>query len=121
MERRLYFVIAGLLIALIPSVGRSQSADRRELDQWLKASERQADLPNGTKITMANWQQYKQFMPLGMIKLFEGNYGWKMPADVAMDVGPATKAVTYPRAGLKRPRNTARRLAWKSCRTGTMY
>ena len=37
---------------------------------------------------MANWQQYRQFMPDGMQMLFEGKYFWKMPADVEMDVGP---------------------------------
>ncbi len=36
---------------------------------------------------MANWQQYRQFMPDGMQMLFEGKYFWKMPADVEMDVG----------------------------------
>jgi hypothetical protein len=28
-------------------------------------------------------------MPFGMVKLFEGQYQWKMPADVELDVGPA--------------------------------
>ncbi len=45
-------------------------------------------IPPGTKITMQNWQQYKQFMPDGMVALFQGKYFWKMPADVEMDVGP---------------------------------
>jgi hypothetical protein len=42
----------------------------------------------GTKITMQNWQQYRQFMPDGMVELFAGKYFWKMPADVQMEVGP---------------------------------
>src|SRR4029077_17711990 len=45
-------------------------------------------LPLGTKITLANWQQYRAFMPDGMIALFSGKYGLKMPNDVEMDVGP---------------------------------
>lgn len=49
-------------------------------------------IPVGTKITMANWQKYKQFMPDGMAVLFEGKYFWKMPADVEMDVGPPNTA-----------------------------
>jgi hypothetical protein len=44
--------------------------------------------PVGTTITAQNWQQYRQFMPDGMAALFEGRYFWKMPADVAMEVGP---------------------------------
>ena len=47
-----------------------------------------ATIPPGTTITMQNWQQYKQFMPDGMIALFEGKYFWKMPSDVEMNVGP---------------------------------
>jgi hypothetical protein len=81
-------VVIGLLVALMPARLWAQATDRSEIDDWLKASEKQGDLPIGTKVNMQNWQQYKQFMPLGMIKLFQGVYGWKMPADVEMEVGP---------------------------------
>jgi hypothetical protein len=37
---------------------------------------------------MQNWRQYQQYMPDGMVALFEGQYFWKMPDDVLMDVGP---------------------------------
>lgn len=85
---RFGFILA-LLIALIPGSGRAQTSDDiSEMDQWIKDTQNQGTLPPGTKITMANWQQYKTFMPLGMQKLFEGTYGWKMPADVEIDVGP---------------------------------
>ena len=57
------------------------------MDQWMKMTERQTEPPVGTTITMANWRQYQSVMPLGMIKLFQGTYGWKMPADVQMPVG----------------------------------
>jgi hypothetical protein len=84
-------IAVGLVIVLLPSLGRSQEAstDRSEMDQWIKDTAKQGDLPIGTKVTMANWQQYKNFMPLGMQKLFEGIYFWKMPPNVEMDVGPA--------------------------------
>jgi hypothetical protein len=42
----------------------------------------------GTTIMMANWQRYKQFMPDGMIALFEGKYALKMPDGVQIEVGP---------------------------------
>src|SRR5229473_6713424 len=45
-------------------------------------------IPPGTRITMQNWQNYKQFMPDGMIWLFEGKYFWKMSPDVVINVGP---------------------------------
>src|ERR1700761_8775307 len=81
-------LVIGLLMALVPTPLLAQQTDRSEMDDWLKMSQKQGDVPMGTKITMQNWQQYKQFMPLGMIKMFEGSYGWKMPQDVEMEVGP---------------------------------
>src|SRR5258708_26776176 len=45
-------------------------------------------IPDGTVITMQNWQSYRQFMPEGMAAFFESRYFWKMPADVQMPVGP---------------------------------
>ena len=71
--------------------------DRSEMDQWVKDTANQGAEPAGAKITMANWQQYKQFMPLGMQKLFEGEYYWKMPSDVEMDVGPAVYNTFLPK------------------------
>jgi hypothetical protein len=47
----------------------------------------ESSIPPGTIITLANWRQYKQFMPQGMQVLFEGRYFWKMPADFRMEVG----------------------------------
>src|SRR6266446_1417350 len=44
-------------------------------------------IPPGTIITIENWRRYKQYMPDGMIALFEGSYFWKMPPDVSMEVG----------------------------------
>src|SRR5260370_42155072 len=65
-----------ILLSLIPQV-LAQDKDSA-----------QGTIPVGTKITMQNWQQYKQFMPDGMIALFDGKYFWKMPSDVEMDIGP---------------------------------
>ncbi len=61
-----------LVLAVGPMVGLAQSAEDT--------------IPPGTKITMQNWQQYKQFMPDGMAALFSGQYFYKMPPDVEMDV-----------------------------------
>jgi hypothetical protein len=46
-------------------------------------------IPSGTIITAQNWRQFAQFMPDGMIALFQGKYFWKMPSDVNMEIGPA--------------------------------
>jgi hypothetical protein len=79
----------GLVFVLLPSLGLAQSTDRSEMDQWLKMTQTQKDIPIGTTITMSNWQQYQDVMPLGMIKLFQGQYGWKMPLSVQITVGPS--------------------------------
>jgi len=50
-------------------------------------------IPEGTRITLANWQHYRAFMPEGMIALFSGQHGLKMPPDVKIDVGPPRHVV----------------------------
>ncbi|MBV8772469.1 MAG: DUF1329 domain-containing protein [Deltaproteobacteria bacterium] len=42
----------------------------------------------GSIITLGNWRQYAQYMPLGMTELFKGNQFWKMPPDLKIVVGP---------------------------------
>jgi hypothetical protein len=87
--RKLGALVIGFMLALLPALVSAQTTDRSEMDQWVKDTAHQVEPPVGTVITMANWQQYKSVMPLGMQKLFQGVYGWKMPADVQMKIGPA--------------------------------
>jgi uncharacterized protein DUF1329 len=84
-----YALTIGLGLVLMPLLASAQSTDRSEMNQWLTMTQNQKDIPVGTVINMSNWQQYKDVMPLGMIKLFQGQYGWKMPADVQIPVGPS--------------------------------
>ncbi len=91
MKNRMGILLLGalLVLGLTPSLSMADaSTDYSEMASWLKMSESQGTIPPGTTITMANWKQYQQFMPLGMIKLFEGLYSWKMPADISIPVGP---------------------------------
>jgi hypothetical protein len=58
MRSRLYGVIAGVLVLLLPTLGWSQaSTDFSEMDQWVKDTAKQGNIPVGTKITMSNWEQ----------------------------------------------------------------
>src|SRR5579864_3308172 len=58
------------------------------------SSARAADtIAPGTKITMQNWQQYKDFMPQGLQTMLSGTTVWKVPADAVLEVGPT---VDYP-------------------------
>jgi hypothetical protein len=77
----------------------NQAAERLKTEQEASAAAAAATIAPGTKITMANWRKYKQFMPDGMIKLFQGTYFWKMPPDVVMNVGP-TQVFPAPRGYL---------------------
>jgi hypothetical protein len=47
-------------------------------------------IPEGTRITLQNWQQYKKFMPIGMQAMFSQKYQWKIGSgpEFAMVVGP---------------------------------
>ncbi len=49
-----------------------------------------ATIPPGTRITAQNWQQYKDFMPLGMQELWSGKFFWHLPASATMVVGAST-------------------------------
>lgn len=52
----------------------------------------QAKVPEvGTIITKANWTEYRDVMPDGLVALFEGKYFWKVPDDVEIEVGPMTQ------------------------------
>src|SRR5260370_38483808 len=82
-------LMIGLLVGVLPTLGWSQDTDRNAMEQWIKEWEHQGAVPVGTKITTANWQQYKQFLPLGMVELFSGKNFWKIPQDAELNVGPA--------------------------------
>jgi hypothetical protein len=48
----------------------------------------QEGIASDDKITVANWQNYKQFMSAGMIALFEGNHFWRVPEEIEIELGP---------------------------------
>jgi Protein of unknown function (DUF1329) len=82
-------VVLAAMLALGPLAGFVRADEVQDvMKAWLAGTANQSTIPPGTKITMQNWQQYKQFMPLGMVDFFEGKYFWKMPSDVEFDVGP---------------------------------
>ncbi len=51
-------------------------------------AQEEGGIPDGTIITLRNWQQYRQYMPDGMQELFKGSYQWKIPPEFQMIVGP---------------------------------
>src|SRR5467141_1773531 len=86
IARRLALLLA---LMLVPLLGLARADEVQDvMKAWMADTANQDTIPSGTKITMQNWQQYKQFMPVGMIAFFEGKYFWKMPSDIEIDVGP---------------------------------
>jgi hypothetical protein len=76
-----------------PAAGANATEAQRDGAADLDHSGAVDSIAPGTKITMENWQKFQQFMPEGMVALFQGKYFWKMPTDVSMEVGPT---VIYP-------------------------
>lgn len=85
--RKSALIALTLIVGMIAGAAHADEVQSTMRD-WVNATKNQGTIPPGTKITNQNWQQYKQFMPVGMIDLFQGTYFWKMPSDVEMDVGP---------------------------------
>jgi hypothetical protein len=84
--RKLAFL---LMLVIGPLMGLARADSVQEtMKGWLADTGNQTTIPPGTTITMQNWPQFKQYMPVGMIGFFGGTYFWKMPSDVAMPVGP---------------------------------
>ena len=82
--KRITCVIAICVIAAGISVAKAAAENSQaRLDGAMSGT-----IPAGTAITMANWQQYRSFMPDGMAALFEGKYFWKMPPGVRIEIGP---------------------------------
>jgi len=75
------------------SIGLTSPNSQTGSPRTASSSARPEDtIPAGTKINMGNWLKYHQYMPLGMVDLFEGDHFWKMPRDIEIDVGPT---ITY--------------------------
>jgi Protein of unknown function (DUF1329) len=90
-EKVFSWVIGALIVALMTTgVANAQiSFDEATYTSMADASS-SATIPPGTTITLQNWQQYKQFMPVSMLAGFGQRYGWKISSDpkYAMVVGP---------------------------------
>jgi hypothetical protein len=84
-------IVQGILISLTllvpPSIVRAQNTGAQSGTTPAPSAD-SASIPDGTVVTTANWPQYKDFMPDGMIKLFAGEYNLKMPSDAQLQIGP---------------------------------
>jgi hypothetical protein len=81
-------IIALLLVIGAGATGASAAGvtyDPGIYNQMVEASS-SATIPPGTVITLNNWRQYKQFMPLFLQVLFSGQYPIKFTAEPAYNI-----------------------------------
>jgi hypothetical protein len=82
-------VLLVMFTAAASAAQGSADLEPAPMQDWLDLTAHQeGQIAPGTRITMENWRQYQQYMPLGMIELFRGAYFWKMPRNVEIDLGP---------------------------------
>jgi len=97
-------IVALFVASLVLRVAMAGASDDGLMQDWLKQTAHQGTIAPGTKINSRDWQQYKQFMPVGMIALFKGKYSWRMQGDIEMDIGP-TYIVPMPNSYLAATEN----------------
>jgi hypothetical protein len=86
----LLLIAAVLAWMFAPGIATAQvSWSEQEYDNLLPANSSKT-IPPGTQITAQNWQQYKDFMPVGMQELWAGKFFWHLPANAVMQVMATT-------------------------------
>lgn len=89
MQQTKYILALGAVLIWVFSSGIA-SADYYNWSEPgydnLVSADSSATIPPGTRITMQNWQQYKNFMPIGMQQLWAGKFFWHLPQNAAMVV-----------------------------------
>ncbi len=82
-------LVAAALFCTAPGSWAQYNFDPKTYDA-LVSSDSSQTIPEGTQITLGNWQQYRQFMPVAMQALYSGKYEWKVGAgpEYTVVVGP---------------------------------
>jgi len=96
MKIRTVAVLGGLALGfLVCALARSAAAemmfDPQHYKDLVDTSSAQT-IPPGTKITLQNWKQYKNFMPLWLQASYSGDYHWHIGAgpEFTITVGPTS-------------------------------
>ena len=85
--------LAGLALLIFSpgplSAAQAQSFDPGSYAALADATSTDSIAPE-TRITVANWQQYRKLLPVGLQWLYSGKYPWKLPPgpDYTLEVGP---------------------------------
>ncbi len=93
MRRNVLLVVvlaAALILPTVPAAAQDlDTFNEKLIDEFVPANSPET-IPAGTRITTANWQQYRKFMPISLQAFMSGKYFWKMgsgPEDY-IEVGP---------------------------------
>ncbi len=94
----LAWALTGWLAILGGQAGAQVVFDQRAYKALAQPGANETVAP-GTEITLANWQQYKRFMPIALQALFSGKYPFRVGTgpDYKMMVGP-TISIPLPKA-----------------------
>jgi hypothetical protein len=71
-------ICALMVIGATSGPARAQIKFDAAAYQGLADASSSDSIPVGTQITVANWQQYKKFMPMSMVAGYSQQYGWKV-------------------------------------------
>jgi len=79
-----------LICSLHPGLAMAQVTFNEEVYRQLVDADSPDTVPVGTKITVANWQQYKKFLPVSVQALFSGQYRLHIGPEpmYTIEVGP---------------------------------
>jgi hypothetical protein len=89
-SKRVLLIVAALVWASWSGAAAAPIDWSQQGYENLTSADSPSTIPPGTKITAQNWQQYKNFMPLGMQALWSGQTFWRLPENAVISVGPTT-------------------------------
>ena len=91
MRSRLSYVLSGLVLAFGVAATAHAQINFDKANYGAMASADSSDtIPPGSRITIQNWQQYKKFMPIGIMAMFSQSYPYKIGSgpEFTMEIGP---------------------------------
>jgi hypothetical protein len=85
------FAVLFVICATVQAVFAEMMFDPQHYRDLVDTSSSQT-IPPGTKITLQNWRQYKNFMPVWLQAAYSGDYHWHIGSgpEFAIVVGPAS-------------------------------
>ena len=89
---RLAVAMAAVLVSTATVVAQQVATDtfNRAAYDTIASANSSESIPDGTRITAQNWQQYQKFMSLAMRAFFSGKYFFHIddPSNFYIEVGP---------------------------------